>query len=110
MKPKRCERCQAEIMFVPTVASNGKEYMPIDTEPDPAGTVELVYLDGIGTRADVLTKQALATNELDVPRYTTHFATCGKTIPLPAVPPGEHIKEARAAVHQAPAPPSLEVE
>lgn len=77
-----CRSCHAEIWWA--VTAGGKR-MPVDSEPTPDGNVIVVGTDpGSTTEAvpqvRVLAGPAVSTgtlfDEVDQPRYTSHFATC----------------------------------
>lgn len=86
MKPSRCKSCGAPIEWARTKA--GKS-MPVDNDPAPDGTIELVDLPGKPPLAIV---HGQPTDEYGEVRYRTHFATCPqandwRTDPKPPPPP-----------------------
>lgn len=66
-----CKLCAAEIRFVPTKLG---ATMPIDAEPHPDGTVELV-LDHDGTEVAIVTGN-LSLFEQEKVRYMPHWQSC----------------------------------
>lgn len=67
----RCRSCQAEIVWARTSAGRP---MPLDAEPNPAGTCTLEH-----TAEGALLVRVDPSPPLEVdtrPRYTSHFATC----------------------------------
>lgn len=75
----RCKSCQARVVWV--ITTRGKA-MPIDADQVPTGNIRLTGR----TRADRYGRSApeveyteassLFTEEVDEPRYVSHFATC----------------------------------
>lgn len=65
-----CRSCRQEIFWLPT--TTGKK-MPVNPDPDPRGLVAVSDNNGRGEIAIVLPTAGHHTN---MPRYTSHFATC----------------------------------
>lgn len=76
---QRCSSCKHEIVYVPTAASQGKKYMPIDAEdgkpkPDEKGNLLINDVDGRVSVIDgLLLLEAQATGR-DL--FMPHFKTC----------------------------------
>lgn len=69
---QRCRSCTAEIIWGSVVP--GGRVMPIDAEPAPGGTVQVVSGPGQAVRLKVLGRTTAAA--AGPPLYTSHFATC----------------------------------
>ena len=63
-----CVACGAPTALVPTAASDGKQRLPVDPEPDPEGALVV--------RGGRLHAFRPGSDRSDVARYRSHFASC----------------------------------
>lgn len=75
------ENCGAEIMFVPTQASEGEKRIPLDVAPNQEGNVTLVWSESRKQREAVVhPKKGMRTLEEQFEDendyYMPHHATC----------------------------------